>query len=593
MITPSTKEIREVVMNVYRTCIVSLALGLLPLAASKALAQDYYIVDGKRVELQASPKYEALKVRPGTSDAKIRTLRASVHASGIGVVEDSPLLARHGIVLIEIGEGIGPSAVLDRIAPLMARDEVEMKNPVYRSGSISLVLVNEFAIQFDPKAGEDAIKQSLEGQNARVVRKDEKVRNRYFVTFADRSPRDALAASNRFAEDPLVVFSEPNFVRIHPQRPRVLQQPVGPGPSSAAPPQSPASGPQDPLFGKQWYLSNPGSPGKQGADVEAIPAWDVQKGNGVVVAIIDEGVDTSHEDLKSKIVRPFDAVDGDNEQEPNGWDGHGTACAGIAASVTDNPHGVAGIGWDVSIMPVRIAYSNHPGGSWFTSNSIIESGIRTATDRGANVLSNSWGGGGPSNLINSAIDYAIANDRVVVFAAGNESGPVSYPANLSTSRTVIAVSATNEWDEFKTKTSRDGEDWWGSNFGPEVSVSAPGVHMYTTDISGTDGYANGNYTAAFNGTSSATPLVAGTAALLLAANPKWKPDQIQDHLQATADDLGPSGFDNQFGWGRLNACKALDGLCSSSGGGAFGWAGLAVALALFAITLKAHRQPGV
>ena len=119
------------------------------------------------------------------------------------------------------------------------------------------------------------------------------------------------------------------------------------------------------------------------------------------------GVDTGHPDLQAKIVTPYDATDGDNDQEPNPGDGHGTACAGIAAAVTNNSKGVAGLGWNVKILPVRIAYSN--GGDWITSYAIIEDGIRTAVDRGAHVLSNSWGGGF-SNFVNSAIDYAMTTE---------------------------------------------------------------------------------------------------------------------------------------------------------------------------------------
>ena len=248
---------------------------------------------------------------------------------------------------------------------------------------------------------------------------------------------------------------------------------------------------------------------------------------------------------------------------------HGTACAGIAAALTHNSEGVSGVGWEVKIMPIRIAHSNSPDGDWITSNLIIEDGIRTAVDRGAKILSNSWGGGSPSSAINSAIDYAITNDCVVVFAAGNcrVSGsnacpqPVIYPANLSLSKVIIAVSATNEWDQFKTPTSSDGENWWGSHNGPEVTLSAPGVHVYTTDISGSGGYSSNNYVSNFNGTSSATPFVAGAAALVLSQNNTWSPNQVRTQLQNTADDLGPPGFDNKFGYGRLNVCVALGGSC--------------------------------
>jgi subtilisin family serine protease len=114
--------------------------------------------------------------------------------------------------------------------------------------------------------------------------------------------------------------------------------------------------------------------------------------------------------------------------------------------------------------------------------------------------------------------------------------------------------------------SSDGENWWGSCFGPEINVSAPGVHMWTTDISGAGGYSNDDYIDNFNGTSSSTPLVAGTAALILSQNPGWTPTQVRNRLQSTADDKGPAGFDTRFGHGRINACKALGGNCTNDTG---------------------------
>lgn len=518
--------------------------------------QAYYMVGGERVSLRQSDTYRALEMRPEASDEQRAEFLSSVEAAGIGTVETSPLLEQLGIVLIHIQEGVGPAAFSQGVASLSESEPVESETPVYAVAGVDQVLVNEFIVQFASDATEAEIEAALGAANAEVVSVNEKIPNRYVIRFPGESAREALDLSNDLAEHDRVDFSEPNFVVIVPARPRVER--AGAEPSAPSIPSREEAAP-DPLFSSQWYLNNTGSgAGVADADVDAPEAWDVSHGKPtIIIAIIDEGVETTHPDLQAKIETPYDATDGDNNQEPNSWDGHGTACAGIAAAAVNNI-GVAGLGWDVHIMPVRIAYSNYSGGPWITTYQVIEDGIRTAVDRGAHVLSNSWSGGN-SNLVNTAIDYAIANNRVVVFAAGNDAGPVSWPANLSDTKVLIAVSATNEWDQFKTKTSSDGETWWGSNFGPEVSVSAPGVHMYTTDISGSGGYASGDYVANFNGTSSATPLVAGAAALVLAENPGWTPTQVRNQLQSSADDKGASGFDNQFGHGRLNACKALGG----------------------------------
>jgi subtilisin family serine protease len=556
-----TIESINVSVFIFLSCIFY--AGFLGTVRGQESEPDFYIVDGQKIVLKTSQNYSALKVKPRTGEAEMKVLKADIDSAGFGRVEDSPILQKYGIVLIRVKKGIGPASFRAGTEKFKKKEmeRVESENPVYGVGGIDQVLVNEFIVQFKPEAPEKEIALSLKKKNAGVVKKEEKIKNRYIIKFTGKSARQALAISNKYYNDPLVEFIEPNFIRIYPQRPEIKKgkiKPVEP---------SPAATPGDTWYSSQWYLNNTGFIGVVDADIDAPGAWDIHQGSStIIVAIIDEGVDTNHQDLKDKIVTPYDATDGDNNQEPNSWDGHGTGCAGIAAAMTNNSIGVAGIGWKVKIMPVRIAYSNSPGGDWITFNSWIEDGIRTAVNRGAHVLSNSWGGGSPSGAVNSAIDFAVANNRVVVFAAGNDSGPVIYPANLSASKVIIAVSATNEWDQFKTMISSDGENWWGSCFGPEINVSAPGVHMWTTDISGAGGYSNGDYVENFNGTSSAAPLVAGTAALLLSQNPGWTPNQVRNRLQSTADDKGPAGFDNRFGHGRINACKALGGNCTNDTG---------------------------
>ncbi len=547
----------SVIMVILFVCIIS--NSLLGSAKAQDAEMDYYLVDGEKITLQVSEEYSAIKMKHSASEDKEKTelFNASVRSLGtVEQVEHENLFKQYGIVLVRSKDEEGSSSFRTATRSLSAREEVESENPVYKVGNVNQLLVNEFIVQFKPDVSAEKISESLKIKSVEVVEKHKKIKNRYILKFSDKSAKEALGASNEYCQDPLVEFSEPNFIRIYPKRPKI-EKPDFKRESTMTP--SPSVTPGDPLYSNQWGLNNAGSPGVSDADIDAPEAWNIETGTGIVVAILDEGVDIDHEDLKAKIVTPYDATDGDNDQQPNAWDGHGTSCAGIAGAVHNNL-GVAGIGLDVKILPVRIAYSDQAGGGWITSNSIIEDGIRTAVDRGAHVLSNSWGGGSVSSTINSAIDYAISQNRVVVIAAGNDAGPVSYPANLSLSKDVIAVSATNEWDQFKTPTSDDGESWWGSNFGPEITVAAPGVHIYTTDISGTIGYSNDDYVSNFNGTSSSTPFVAGTAALILSQHPTWSPGQVRDQLQVTADDLGPAGQDDQFGHGRINANRALGGL---------------------------------
>ena len=320
----------------------------------------------------------------------------------------------------------------------------------------------------------------------------------------------------------------------------------------------------DPLSCRQWSLNNIGqNGGRENADVDAPEAWETTTGDSdITVAVIDEGVDLGHPDLSANLVAGYDATDqptGDTQggQEPGSDDAHGTCCAGIIAAVAGNGIGITGVAPGVRIMPVRIAYS--ASGWWVTSDAWIADGITWAWQNGADVLSNSWGGGSPSDTIKNAIRNAKNNGRnslgcVVLFASGNDNGKVSYPAKL---KEVIAVGALSPCDQRKSPKSCDGEFWWGSNKGTQLDVAAPGVQIPTTDISGEDGYEEGDYTLSFNGTSSACPLAAGVVALMLSVNPDLTQKKVKKKLYKSCDDIGAPGRDNGTGHGRVNARKAV------------------------------------
>jgi subtilisin family serine protease len=424
--------------------------------------------------------------------------------------------------------------------------------PVYDLNGVDVVLTNQILVKPRPsQAG--TVKENL----SRLGELNSLGHGSYLLTI-DRN-KSTLDVSNSLARSAEIEYAEPNFITLIQPGPKVVPKTPGASSSSAM-----NVFPSDQYFPQQWALENRGAGNtKKGADIRVQAAWKVADGHDVVIAILDEGVDLNHPDLKDKIVNPYDSVtnaQGQSEQ-PNAWDGHGTACAGIAAAITDNSLGVAGVGYKAKIMPIRIASKEASGEDWVTTTEIIARGIDWAVDHNADVVSNSWGGGDPDPYIEDAIKRGLTNGRkglgaVFVFAAGNHGTGVEWPANLAKSLPVIAVSATNEWDEFKTFTSRDGENWWASNFGDEITVAAPGVHIMTTDISGDGGYVKGDYFSGFNGTSAATPHVAGVAALIL-SSPQWttlKASEVKQRLQQTADPLGPK---EQFGAGRVNACKAV------------------------------------
>lgn len=314
-----------------------------------------------------------------------------------------------------------------------------------------------------------------------------------------------------------------------------------------------AFSPNDNLFAQQWNMARiqAGGAGTTG--------WDISTGAAVTICVLDEGCDLTHPDLQF-------AAPGINlgtmmpDGAPTG--NHGTACAGIAAATFNNTLGVSGVAGNSRILPV--AFQN-----W--TDVEVAAGINWATANGADVISMSFGWNPWSHaIIDPAIQNAFNNDVVMCVATHNHNGAITYPA---TNPLVIAVGASDEIDNRKSPASPDGEGW-GSNFGPEISVVAPGVHIPTTDRQGAQGYNTaagtaGDYFLTFNGTSSATPHVAGLAAIIRSANPALTNLQVRNIIERTAEKVGvvayaeaaghPNGTWNQeMGYGRINVFRALD-----------------------------------
>lgn len=310
----------------------------------------------------------------------------------------------------------------------------------------------------------------------------------------------------------------------------------------------------NPYYSYQYYLKNNYYPGM---DINVEPAWDLVTGaSNVTVAIVDTGVDLNHEDLKASLLQGYTVGDLTGYGAPKNWTtpnskGHGTCCAGIVGAI-DNNIGVAGVANGVKILPVNIAPNpctdNNKSG--FASNSEIAQAIRWAYPK-ADVLSCSWGGGAYSNDIVNAITEARTKGRnrkgtIVVFAAGNAYGEVSFPGNVEG---VITVGAIRQ----------DGTKCDFSNVGKSLDLVAFGEReeIVTTDFTGSFGYSDGSYNRGFSGTSAACPQVAGVAALMLSANHNLTEEKVKEYLRNTAHDLGEKGRDDFYGYGLVDAYKAV------------------------------------
>lgn len=353
---------------------------------------------------------------------------------------------------------------------------------------------------------------------------------------------DTLTAVEELKKDPNIEYAEPNYLYNISFMPNDIYYPL------------------------QWAFNK----------TEAEFGWNITMGSSdIVIAILDTGVDYNHEDLRDNIWNnsdeiPNNRIDDDNNgfvDDIRGWDfvnvsnsyvclgedgadedndpmdfnGHGTHCSGIAAARGNNNLGISGVCPNCSIMPVRAGYTYYNCQDGFLSSNAITKGIKYAADNHANIISMSFGGG-YSDTIKNAIDYAYTKNVILIAAAGNNNHDyIKYPAGYYG---VLSITATDSIDR---KASF-------SNFGYWTDIAAPGVDIFSTvPHSGTLGHFSGYRF--LSGTSMATPYIAGVAGLILSKNSSFTPGDVEIILKENIDKINETKY---IGNGRVNIRKSLN-----------------------------------
>lgn len=381
------------------------------------------------------------------------------------------------------------------------------------------VIKGEYVVQLKPASTSAMSVRSLaKSLNAEIKRT---IPNTDIVVLKLADNGDVKSATAHILENSSVLYAEPNYVyRINKL-------------------------PNDPELGKLWGLINTGQAdsskavGVAGVDIGAEKAWDIQTGNkDLVVAVIDTGIDYTHKDLQGNVwtneieangkpgvdddgngfvddIHGYDFVNRDGD--PLDDHGHGSHCSGTIGAKGDDNAGIVGVAWNVKVMGVKFLSKDGSG----SLDAAVES-INYATKMGVKIMSNSWGGGGYSEILKNAIQAA--SDKGIVFtaAAGNHSGNndenPSYPASYNVPNVISVAAVDNK-----------GSLAYFSCFGKtSVHVAAPGVNVFSSIPGGYDSW---------SGTSMATPHVTGVVALLLSQEPTLTPEEVKTRLVRTSKPL--------------------------------------------------------
>ncbi|HEX2900249.1 MAG TPA: S8 family peptidase, partial [Bacteroidia bacterium] len=530
--------------------------------SSALMSQQYhYYYRGAQVPLELNTGYAYMLLNGVQSAADLQKIVGDAEVTLFAPFETERKLNKTEICVkqasgthwaeIRFAQKLSPDAYAKRLQELRNDARVLNATPYYkseRSPNERIGISTLLYVKLRDAADAQSLKRLAADNKVEILGQNKFMPLWYTLSVTRQSSGNALEVANLMYESRLFSTAEPDIMVEN-----LL-----------------AACPTDPLFASQWGLDNTVSPA---FDVNACTGWDNWGfgSSSVQIAVLDHGYEQNHPDLTAN--NSGTGWDTQNGSSPSTVRGsHGTACAGIVAADQNNALGVSGIAPDCQIISISNDLTLYSG-----VQQDLADGLNWAWANGAEVISNSWGSNSlSSTMIDDAITACFVSGRgglgtVVCFATGNSNNAVIYPA--SSNDLILSVGAMSPCGERKNPASCDGEYWWGSCFGNQLDVVAPGVLVPTTDRQGNQGYNNtagvgGDYYLTFNGTSSATPHVAGLAGLILSMNPCLTVLQVNNIIEKTAQKVGGYGYavtggrdngtwDDEMGYGLIDVDAAM------------------------------------
>ncbi|MCU7549898.1 S8 family serine peptidase [Chitinophagaceae bacterium LB-8] len=556
---------------------------------------SYYYTNGQRIPLVKDPSVFAVRYKVGR-DSRDGSLSQEASRLLHEVSENIGFIPYYALQVYRADHsrlgaslpayGNGERTLTAAVRNLKSESPVEYaaiafrrnKDVPVRNLDDLMFITREFAVQFKENISRREIDELNSRYRVEIVKELDYAPNGYVLRAPEaEGDNGPVVLANLYYESGMAVFAHPNFVQRHHLRQGILEKEKSKVKKIVTPLAVREVQPRTEFLSQQWHLQT----------AKVTDAWNITKGsNTIKVAILDDGVDTGHPEFDGKVVVQFDFATGDSDGNPNlSSENHGTACAGVAVAKGVKASGAAP---DCSLIAIHTPD--------FLGTVEEAEMFQWVADQGADVISCSWGpadGTGavdplPDN-VRAAIHYCVTKGRggkgiPVFWAAGNGNESVSndgYAANPE----VFAVGAS---------TNNERRAWY-SDFGPEVFICAPSSgdrserRIFTVDRRGNNGYnpdpdtgvshpaGDNDYTDDFGGTSSATPLVAGITGLILSVKPELTVQQVREILRDTTDKIDQAngnydsnGHSNLYGYGRVNALKAVEKARGTSGGGGGG-----------------------